>query len=67
MDENAKNKKIDEALEEIMRNQFANDVHKSAMVFKSFYDNFITVGFSESMAEKMILTIVGSTFAQKKL
>ena len=63
--ENAENKNVDKVLEELMKNQFANDTKRYAMFIKNFYDSFLSVGFSVPMAEKMILAMIGNTSSQR--
>ncbi len=66
MAKKAENQKIDEVLEEIMRNQYANDTHRFAVIMKGFYDSFLNVGFPEEMARELVVTLVSNGVRQVK-
>lgn len=66
MAKKAENQKIDEVLEEIMKNQYANDTHRFAVIMKGFYDSFLNVGFSEEMARELVVTLVSNGVRQVK-
>lgn len=66
MAKKAENQKIDEVLEEIMKNQYANDTHRFAVIMKGFYDSFLNVGFPEEVAREMVVTLVSNVVRQAK-
>lgn len=64
MKNRTENQKIDEVLEEILAGQIEDSTYKFAAYTKGFYDNFLKVGFSESLARDMIVTMVGNMTAK---
>ena len=66
MAKKAENQKIDEVLEEIMKNQYANDTHRFAVIMKGFYDSFLNGGFPEEMARELVVTLVSNVVRQAK-
>ena len=60
MEKKKDNRVIDEAMEEIIKNQTEGDAYKLAVIAKNFYDGFIKVGFAEPLAEKMIIAMMAS-------
>ena len=67
MKNEAENQKIDEVLEEILAGQIEDSTYKFAAYTKGFYDNFLKVGFSESLARDMIVTMVGNMTARASM
>ena len=63
----AENQKIDEVLEEILAGQIDASTYKFAAYTKGFYDNFLKVGFSESLARDMVVTMVGNMTARASM
>lgn len=64
MKKETENQKVDEVLEEILAGQIDDSTYKFAAYTKGFYDNFLKVGFSESLARDMIVTMVGNMTAR---
>jgi len=64
MKKETENKKVDEVLEEILAGQIDDSTYKFAAYTKGFYDNFLKVGFSESLARDLIVTMVGNMTAK---
>lgn len=67
MAKEAENQKIDEVLEEILAGQIEDSTYKFAAYMKGFYDNFLKVGFPESLARDMIVTMVGNMTARASM
>ena len=67
MKNRTENQKVDEVLEEILAGQIDDSTYKFAAYTKGFYDNFLKVGFCESLAREMIVTMVGNMTAKASM